>query len=72
VAALQREAQRVQDPHRAAELWARCAAMEPGDPALLVALRRAQLAAKDPAAAEATEAKALAHPKLSALSGRSS
>src|SRR6266403_1823384 len=66
VAALQREAQRVQDPHRAAELWARCAAMEPGDPALLVALRRAQLAAKDPAAAEATEAKALAHPKLSA------
>jgi hypothetical protein len=40
--------------------------MEPGDPALLVALRRAQLAAKDPAAAEATEAKALAHPKLSA------
>jgi len=66
VAALQREAQRAQDPQRAAELWARCAAMEPGDPALLVALRRAQLAAKDPAAAEATEAKALAHPKLSA------
>jgi len=65
VAALGREAQRAQDPQRAAELWARCAELEPDDPALLVALRRAQFAAKDPAAAEATEAKALAHPKLS-------
>jgi len=65
VAALGREAQRAQDPKRAAELWARCAELEPDDPALLVALRRAQIAAKDPAAAEATEAKALAHPKLS-------
>src|SRR5205823_12342936 len=65
VAALQRQAQTAKDPQRASELWARCASLEPDDPALLVALRRAQPAAKDPAAAEATEAKALAHPKLS-------
>src|SRR5207248_11310102 len=65
VAALQRQAQAATDPQRAAELWARCASLEPDDPSLLVALRRAQQAAKDPAAAEATEAKALAHPKLS-------
>jgi hypothetical protein len=65
VAALQREAQAARDPQHAAQLWARCATLEPDDPALLVALRRAQQAAKDPSAAEATEAKALAHPKLS-------
>jgi tetratricopeptide (TPR) repeat protein len=65
VAALAGEARRVEDPQRAARLWARCVELEPDDPALLVALRRAQVAAKDPAAAEATEARALAHPKLS-------
>jgi hypothetical protein len=66
VAALVREAQAARDPQRAAELLARCASLEPDDPALLVALRRAQVLAKDPAAAARTEAKALAHPKLSA------
>jgi len=65
VAALQRQAQAARDPQSAAEIWARCANLEPDDPALLASLRRAQLAAKDPAAAERTEAKALAHPKLS-------
>jgi hypothetical protein len=65
VASLQREAQAARDPKHAAELWARCAALEPDDPALLVALRRAQLAAKDPAAALATEVKALGHRRLS-------
>ncbi len=65
VAAIQRQAQAARDPQSAAELWARCASLEPDDPALLAALRRAQVAAKDPAAAEMTEAKALAHPKLS-------
>ena len=65
VAALQRLAQAARDPHSAAEIWARCAKLEPDDPALLASLRRAQLAAKDPAAAETTEAKALDHPKLS-------
>jgi len=65
VAALVREAQGARDPQRAAELLSRCAALEPDDPALLLALRRAQLAAKDPAAALRTEAKALVHPKLS-------
>jgi hypothetical protein len=65
VASLQQRAQAGGDPQRAAELWARCVALEPDDPALLAALRRAQVAARDPAAAEATEAKALAHPKLS-------
>ena len=66
VAALAREAQAARDPRTAADLLARCVALEPSDPALLVALRRAQVAAKDPAAALVTEAKALAHPKLSA------
>jgi len=66
VAALVREAQAARDPQRAAELLERCASLEPDDPALLVALRRAQVTAKDPAAAARTEAKALAHPKLSA------
>src|SRR5437016_4639417 len=65
VAALQRQAQAARDPQSAAEIWARCANLEPDDPALLASLRRAQLAAKDPAAAERTEAKALAHPTLS-------
>src|SRR5689334_5578544 len=65
VAALVRQAQAARDPHTTAALLARCVALEPGDPALLVALRRAQVAAKDPGAALATEAKALPHPKLS-------
>jgi hypothetical protein len=65
VASLQQTAQAVADPQRAAELWARCVALEPDDPALLVALRRAQAAARDPSAAESTEARALAHAKLS-------
>ena len=65
VAALQQRAQAARDPQRAAELWARCVSMEPDDPALLVALRRAQVAARDAASAESTEAKALAHAKLS-------
>jgi len=65
VAALQREAKGARDPASAAALWSRCTALEPDDPALLLALRRSQVAAKDFAAAQATEAKALAHPKLS-------
>ncbi len=65
VAVLQREAQASRDPQRAAELWAKCARLAPDDPALLIALRRAQVAARDDAAAEATEAKAFAHAKLS-------
>ncbi len=65
VAALQREAQAAADPSTAAALWSRCSALEPDDPALLVALRRSQVAAKQMAAAQRTEAKALAHPKLS-------
>src|SRR4051812_41791758 len=60
VAALQRQALAARDPQSAAELWARCVSLEPDDPALLAALRRAQVLAKDPAAAQATEAKALA------------
>src|SRR5207302_3644560 len=53
------------DPGRAAALFARCASLEPGDPALLVDLRRAQLRAGDVASARATEQQALSHPKLS-------
>src|SRR5439155_492244 len=64
VAALQRLAQAARDPHSAAEIWARCAKLEPDDPALLASLRRAQLLAKDPAAAETTEARALDHREL--------
>ncbi|HET7784655.1 MAG TPA: hypothetical protein VFL36_01670 [Myxococcales bacterium] len=65
VAALRREAIAARDPRRAAELWARCAALSPDDPALLLSLRRAQLAARDEAGAAATEARALAHRNLS-------
>lgn len=64
VALLQREAQQARDPASAAALWAKCAQLEPDDPALLVALRRAQVRANDFAAARATEAKALSHPRL--------
>jgi len=53
------------DAAGAAALLSRCAALEPGDPSLLVELRRAQLRAGDAAAAHATEEKALAHPRLS-------
>jgi hypothetical protein len=65
VAGLQREATAARDPAESAALWARCIELEPDDPALLLALRRAQLAAHEEAAALATEARALAHPKLS-------
>jgi len=65
VATLEQQARAARDPQRAASLWARCASLEPDDPTLLLALARAQRAAKDPAAAEASEAKALAHSKLS-------
>ena len=65
VAELQREATAERDPATAAALWSRCAALEPDDPALLLALRRSQAAARDFAAAGETEARALQHPKLS-------
>jgi hypothetical protein len=67
VAELRREAASIlaSDPARAATLFARCAALEPGDPALLVDLRRAQLRAGDVAGARATEQRALSHPNLS-------
>ena len=65
VAELQRQASAERDPATAAALWSRCTALEPDDPALLLALRRTQVAAGDFAAARETEAKALAHPKLS-------
>ncbi|MFL5278299.1 MAG: tetratricopeptide repeat protein [Myxococcales bacterium] len=53
------------DPARAATLYSRCVALEPGDPALLADLHRAQLRAGETAAARATEQLALSHPKLS-------
>lgn len=53
------------DAALAAELWSRCAALEPGDPALLLGLARAQLAAGALADARATQERALHHPKLS-------
>jgi len=68
VAELRREAASIVaggDPARAAALLARCVSLEPGDPSLLVELRRAQLRAGDIAAANATEEKALGHPNLS-------
>ena len=65
VAGLQQQAAAERDPATASSLWLRCTALEPDDPALLIALRRSQVAAKDFAAARETEAKALAHPKLS-------
>ena len=52
------------DAARAVELWRKCAALEPDDPNLLLGLRRAQLAAKDPTGAREAEEAALAHPKL--------
>jgi hypothetical protein len=68
VAELRREAASILaggDPGRAAALLARCAALEPADPALLVDLRRAQLRAGDAAGASATEQRTLSHPNLS-------
>ena len=65
VATLQQQARAARDPQTRASLLARCAGLEPDDPALLAALGRAQIAARDRASAAATEAKALAHPKLS-------
>ncbi|TMA27820.1 MAG: hypothetical protein E6J78_09125 [Deltaproteobacteria bacterium] len=69
VAGLQREAlAAVQrgEVLAAAGLWSRCAEMEPDDPALLLQLARAQIAAGESARAQQTEAKALSHPKISA------
>lgn len=65
VAGISREAATARDPVTASALWNRCIELEPGDPALLVSLRRAQVAAKQLSAARETEEKALAHPKLS-------
>ncbi len=65
VAELERQAQRATDPRLAAQLWSRCAQLEPDDPRLLLQLRRAQLRAGDLAGASETERRALAHPKLS-------
>jgi hypothetical protein len=68
VAELQREAQAQLasgDASDAVRLLDRCTALEPGDPMLLVQLRRAQLRAGDARAAQQTEERALAHPKLS-------
>jgi len=53
------------DAEGAAALLSRCASLEPGDPSLLLELRRAQLRAGDVVAARATEEKALSHPRLS-------
>ncbi len=50
---------------RAAELWKRCALLEPDDPGLLLQERRERLAAGQPQAARALEEQVLAHPKLS-------
>jgi tetratricopeptide (TPR) repeat protein len=65
VAGLTQEARDARDPVTAALLWTKCTNLEPDDPALLVQLRRAQVAAGDLPAAQETEARALAHPKLS-------
>jgi tetratricopeptide (TPR) repeat protein len=53
------------DAARASDLFARCVALEPSDPALLVELSRAQRRMGDVAGARRTEERALAHPKLS-------
>ncbi len=68
VAGLEREASAAAqsgDRISAASLWAKCSELEPDDPALLLHLLRAQLAAGESLLARETEAKALAHPKLS-------
>jgi tetratricopeptide (TPR) repeat protein len=68
VAALREEAGRAGargDRRLAGELWARCVALEPDDPGLLLQERRALLAANDPDGAGRIAARALAHPKLS-------
>lgn len=68
VAGLEREAAAAGqrgDPALAAELWSRCTALEPEDPALLQQLGRAQLAAGELLAARATQQRALGHPRLS-------
>jgi hypothetical protein len=65
VAGLEQEARDTRDPAAAASLWRRCSALEPDDPALLLQLRRAQLAAGDGAGARKTEELAFAHHKLS-------
>jgi len=65
VAGLLQEAAQTPDRARAAQLWSRCAALEPDDPGLLAQLARAQAASGDLPAARETQARALVHPKIS-------
>ncbi len=68
VADLIREAQLASargDGARSAELWSRCTALEPDDPGLLLAERRALLGESRGDAAKKIEDELLAHPKLS-------
>ena len=68
VAELQRTAGRAAqrgDSRAAAQLWRQCAALEPDDPGILLAERRALAQAGDAVGAARAEAAALAHPKLS-------
>lgn len=66
VAALEAEARASRDPERQAQLWQKCSAFEPDDPAFLLQLRRAQVSEGDAEGARNTLDRALAHPKLSA------
>jgi tetratricopeptide (TPR) repeat protein len=66
VAGLEAEARGARDPERQAQLWQKCTALEPDDPALLLQLRRAQAAAGNVEGARQTLERALSHPKLSA------
>jgi hypothetical protein len=66
VAGLEQQARDARDPATAAALWAKCTNLEPDDPAILLQLRRSQLAAGDASAAHETEERALSHPKLPA------
>src|SRR5262249_4524834 len=68
VADLARQAQEAharRDDQLAVDLWSRCSVLEPDEPNLLLALRRAQLAVGDRGGAHETEGRALAHPKIS-------
>jgi hypothetical protein len=65
VAGLEQQARDERDPAAAALLWSKCTQLEPDDPQFLVQLRRSQAAAGDTKAAQETERRALAHPKLS-------
>jgi len=66
VAGLEAQARAAREPAQKAQLWQKCTALEPDDPALLVQLRRAQVSAGDTEGARATLDRALSHPKLSA------